>query len=43
VRHESPQALLLAGGEVVWHASHGSIRAEALASALESAEQLSTA
>ena len=36
VRHESPQALLLTGGEVAWHASHGSIRAEALASAVES-------
>ncbi len=35
VRHESPQALLLSGGEVVWHASHGSIRAEALASAVD--------
>ncbi len=36
VRHESPQALLLRGGEVAWHASHWSIRAEALASALSS-------
>ena len=36
VRHESPQALLLRGGEVTWHASHGSIRADALASAIES-------
>ena len=33
VRHESPQALLLRGGEVAWHASHWSIRAEALAAA----------
>ncbi len=35
VRHESPQALLLRGGEVAWHASHWSIRAAALASAVE--------
>lgn len=25
VRHESPQVILLSGGEVIWHASHGSI------------------
>lgn len=30
LRHESPQALLVDDGEVVWHASHGSINAEAL-------------
>ncbi len=35
VRHESPQALLLRGGEVAWHASHWSIRADALASAVD--------
>ncbi len=35
VRHESPQALLLRGGEVAWHASHWSIKAEALASAVD--------
>ena len=35
VRHESPQALLLRGGEVAWHASHWSIKAEALASAID--------
>ncbi len=34
VRHESPQALLLRGGEVAWHASHWSIEADALASAV---------
>ncbi len=34
VRHESPQALLVQGGETVWHASHWSIRAEALTSAV---------
>ena len=35
VRHESPQALLVSEGEVVWHASHGSITEESLAEALE--------
>ncbi|HLX63922.1 MAG TPA: bacillithiol system redox-active protein YtxJ [Planctomycetota bacterium] len=25
VRHESPQALLIEGGRVIWHASHGDI------------------
>ncbi len=25
IRHESPQAILVDNGEVVWHASHGSI------------------
>ena len=35
VRHESPQALLLRGGKVAWHASHWSIKAEALASAVD--------
>lgn len=36
VRHESPQALLLRGGKVVWHASHWSIKASALQEALAS-------
>ncbi len=31
VRHESPQVILLAGGRPVWHASHGTIRADLLA------------
>lgn len=35
VRHESPQALLVRGGEVSWHASHYSVRADALASAVD--------
>ena len=35
VRHESPQALLMRGGEVAWHASHWNIEAEALASAVD--------
>ena len=34
VRHESPQALLMRDGEVTWHASHWSIRADALAEAV---------
>lgn len=34
VRHESPQALVLDGGEVAWHASHGSITAARLGAAL---------
>lgn len=35
VRHQSPQAILLRGGEAVWDTSHGRITAEALAEALE--------
>lgn len=38
VRHQSPQALLLRGGEVVWKASHWSITAEALAAAARRSE-----
>ncbi|MEM9553740.1 MAG: bacillithiol system redox-active protein YtxJ [Acidobacteriota bacterium] len=34
VRHESPQALVLRGGEVVWHASHWKITKASLADAL---------
>lgn len=34
VKHESPQALLLDGGEVRWHASHFQIRQDTLAEAL---------
>jgi len=34
VRHESPQAILLWEGRVVWHASHLSIRGDALDAAL---------
>ncbi len=37
IKHESPQALLMAKGEVTWHASHWSIRTGALASAVASA------
>lgn len=37
VRHESPQALLLAAGEVAWHASHHRVREAALAEAAAAA------
>lgn len=33
VVHQSPQALLLKGSEVAWHASHGNIRGATLARA----------
>lgn len=39
VRHESPQALVLADGRCVWHASHGAISAASLASAWADAAQ----
>ena len=38
VRHESPQALLLAGGEVLWHRSHWEITAKSLATAASAAQ-----
>jgi bacillithiol system protein YtxJ len=34
IRHESPQALLIKDGHVVWHASHWSITPESLGAAL---------
>src|SRR5215813_8539831 len=34
VRHESPQALLVKDGRVVWHASHWSITSDSLNDAL---------
>jgi|YNPNPStandDraft_1061719.scaffolds.fasta_scaffold06311_5 bacillithiol system protein YtxJ len=37
VRHESPQALLIRGGRVIWHASHLSIHGDALDKALRQA------
>jgi bacillithiol system protein YtxJ len=37
VRHESPQALLLRDGRVVWHASHWRITARALEDAIVAA------
>ena len=33
VAHESPQAILFAGGRASWHASHGAITTTALAAA----------
>ncbi len=39
VRHESPQLFLLRAGKVVWHTSHGGIRAEAMVHAAESAQK----
>ncbi len=33
VRHESPQVLLVAGGRVLWHASHRGVTRAALAAA----------
>jgi bacillithiol system protein YtxJ len=35
VRHQSPQALLVHNGEVVWHASHHGVTQAAMASALQ--------
>jgi bacillithiol system protein YtxJ len=39
VRHESPQALVLQGGKSVWEASHFSITAEEVRSALTGSVQ----
>jgi bacillithiol system protein YtxJ len=36
IRHESPQALLIKDGRVVWHASHWNITSESLNNALKS-------
>jgi bacillithiol system protein YtxJ len=36
VRHESPQAIIVDGGQPVWKASHWSITADALRDALRS-------
>jgi thioredoxin 1 len=38
VRHESPQALVVQEGQVLWHASHHRITAERLAQAVRVAE-----
>jgi bacillithiol system protein YtxJ len=38
VRHESPQALVLRDGHVVWHASHGRVRADSLREAIAAAD-----
>jgi len=34
IRHESPQAILLRNGEVVWHASHSAIDIDPILNAL---------
>jgi bacillithiol system protein YtxJ len=39
VQHESPQALLIKEGHVVWHASHWSITSDSLDNALRSHAQ----
>ena len=38
VRHESPQVILLRRGGPLWHASHGGVRANAIAAALGRSE-----
>ncbi len=35
IRHESPQALLLRAGAVLWHGSHGAVTAATLERALD--------
>lgn len=37
IRHESPQAFVLRGGEVTWHGSHTAITESALSNALAGA------
>src|SRR5687768_17911119 len=39
VRHETPQALLVRNGQVVWAASHFRVTAAAVAAAFKAAEQ----
>ena len=39
VRHETPQALLVRDGQVVWAASHFRVTAQAVAAALKAAAQ----
>jgi bacillithiol system protein YtxJ len=38
VTHESPQVIVLRSGQVVWHASHFEITADAVAEAVRNAE-----
>jgi bacillithiol system protein YtxJ len=40
IRHESPQALLLRDGRVVWHASHWHVTARSLEDAIAAANAL---
>ena len=42
IRHESPQALLVVDGKVVWHASHFRVTARAIAAALDKLQAPST-
>jgi bacillithiol system protein YtxJ len=37
IQHESPQAILIRGGAVGWHASHYEVTAEALAAQVHEA------
>jgi bacillithiol system protein YtxJ len=39
IRHETPQALLVRDGQVVWSASHFRVTAEAVAAAIKAAAQ----
>jgi len=38
IRHESPQAIVIAGGSPVWHASHWAVTAQALEDAVSKQE-----
>lgn len=40
VRHESPQVLIIKEGDVIWNASHHSIKAEAIFGVLENIESV---
>jgi bacillithiol system protein YtxJ len=39
VRHESPQVLILVGGECIWHTSHHEIQARALQTQMAALEK----
>ena len=39
IRHESPQALLMMGGDIRWHASHYRVTADAMRRAVAALEQ----
>jgi bacillithiol system protein YtxJ len=39
IRHESPQVLLLSGGDVRWHASHYRVTAAAIGQAVAALDQ----
>lgn len=40
VRHESPQAILIQNGKVVWHASHTAIKAETIKNVLDESSEI---